>query len=119
MMEAVTNGLVARGVPRFDIFSELFRSPSTPPSGNEVFNVSFSRSRRDSVKWTARQGTLLTFAESLGVQMASGCRVGQCESCAVRLVSGKVRHLHGSEPDDPGICLACQAIPVEDVVLDA
>lgn len=119
MMEAVTNGLVARGVPRFDMFSELFRSPSTPPSGNEAFNVRFSRSGRDSVKWTAGQGTLLTFAESLGVQMASGCRVGQCESCAVRLVSGKVRHLHGSEPDDPGVCLACQAIPVEDVVLDA
>jgi ferredoxin-NADP reductase len=120
MMDSVTAGLVARGVPRFDIFSEVFRSPTAPPTdGNQKFNVSFARSGRGPVSWTPRQGTLLTFAESLGLQMASGCRVGQCESCAVRLVAGKVRHLHGSEPEDSAVCLACQAVPLEDVVLEA
>jgi len=61
----------------------------------------------------------LNFGESLGLRMASGCRVGQCESCAVRLLAGKVRDLHGSEPEDPSTCLTCQAVPLEDVVLDA
>lgn len=118
MMDIVSAGLVERGVPRFDIFSEIFRSPTEPPQGDQRFKVSFLRSGRDAVEWGPQQGTLLSFAESLGLQMASGCRVGQCESCAVRLVSGKVRHLHGSEPEDPGVCLVCQAIPIEDVVLD-
>jgi anaerobic selenocysteine-containing dehydrogenase/ferredoxin-NADP reductase len=120
MMDAVATGLVARGVPRFDIFSEVFRSPAAPPTdGDQRFTVRFARSGRDPATWTPKQGTLLTFAESLGLQMASGCRVGQCESCAVRLLAGKVRHLHGSEPEDPAVCLTCQAVPLEDVVLEA
>ena len=120
MMNTVNAGLLSRGVPRFDIFSEVFRSPPVlPPDGDQKFKVSFSRSGRNAMEWTPKQGTLLSFAESLGLQMSSGCRVGQCESCEVRLVAGKVRHLHGTEPDDPGVCLACQAIPLGDVVLDA
>ncbi|MGJ7604166.1 2Fe-2S iron-sulfur cluster-binding protein [Variovorax sp. LT1R20] len=51
--------------------------------------------------------------------MPSGCRVGQCESCAVRLIAGKVSHLHGREPEDPTVCLTCQAVPLEHLVLDA
>lgn len=48
-----------------------------------------------------------------------GCRVGQCESCAVRILSGRVMHLSGIEPEDPATCLACQAVPLDDIVLDA
>jgi ferredoxin len=120
MMAAVTTGLVARGVPRFDIFSEVFRSPVVPlVDESRRFHITFARSGRDPAVWTASQGSLLSFGESMGLTMPSGCRVGQCESCAVRLLSGKVRHLHGSEPEDPSVCLACQAIPLEDIVLDA
>jgi anaerobic selenocysteine-containing dehydrogenase/ferredoxin-NADP reductase len=120
MMAAVTTGLLARGVPRFDIFSEVFRSPVVPlVDESRRFHITFARSGRDPAVWTASQGSLLSFGESMGLTMPSGCRVGQCESCAVRLLSGKVRHLHGSEPEDPSVCLACQAIPLEDIVLDA
>ncbi|VFR57078.1 Anaerobic dimethyl sulfoxide reductase chain A [plant metagenome] len=120
MMDNVRAGLVARGVPNFDIFHEVFRSPAALPADtNQRFQVSFARAGRGPLTWTAKQGTLLTFAESQGLQMPSGCRVGQCESCAVPLVSGKVRHLHGREPEDPSVCLTCQAVPIEDVVLDA
>ncbi|MDX8502619.1 2Fe-2S iron-sulfur cluster binding domain-containing protein [Mesorhizobium sp. VK4C] len=38
---------------------------------------------------------LLDFAEKKGEQLPSGCRVGQCESCAVRVLQGRVRHLGG------------------------
>jgi ferredoxin len=62
--------------------------------------------------------TLLGFAEQAGLALPSGCRVGQCESCAVRIVSGRVAHLSGSEPEDPAMCLACQAVPLGDIVLD-
>lgn len=120
MMDSVIAGLVARGVPRFDIFSEVFRSPAAPPTdGPQQFDVRFARSGRGPATWTPRQGTLLSFGESLGLPLPSGCRVGQCESCAVRVIAGKVAHLHGREPEDPTVCLTCQAVPLEDLVLDA
>ena len=74
---------------------------------------------RAAAAWSAADGPLLQFAERLGIDLPSGCRVGQCESCAVRVVSGKVVHLHGTEPDDPDTCLTCQAVPLSDLVLDA
>jgi ferredoxin-NADP reductase len=120
MMDALTTGLIARGVPAFDIFSEVFRSPTSPPQHTgERFNVSFARSGMRDMAWDPAKGSLLQFGESLGIPMPSGCRVGQCESCSVRVVEGKVRHLHGTEPDDQTVCLACQAIPQSDIVLDA
>lgn len=120
MMEDFARGLAERGVPDFDIFREVFKSPPGPVADDgRTFRVSFSRSREAPDLWSAACGPLLNFGESLGVTMSSGCRVGQCESCAVRIVSGSVRHLHGTEPDDASTCLACQAVPVSDVVLDA
>ncbi|MEP6721522.1 MAG: iron-sulfur cluster-binding domain-containing protein [Variovorax sp.] len=120
MMDAVTAGLIARDVPHFDVFSEVFRSPTVPSADTgQRFQVTFARSGDAPLTWTRAQGTLLSFGEVNGRSMPSGCRVGQCESCAVRVLSGKVRHLHGTEPDDPSTCLACQAVPLEDIVLDA
>lgn len=120
LMQALTQGLVERGVPAFDVFSEVFRSPAVmPKDGLQACKVSFTRSGRTAVNWTPAQGTLLQLGESMGLKMASGCRVGQCESCAVRLLSGRVHHLHGTDPDDTTSCLACQAVPIGDVALDA
>ncbi|WP_241299704.1 molybdopterin-dependent oxidoreductase [Burkholderia stabilis] len=119
MMQAITAGLVERGVPPFDIFKEAFRSPSRPAlDPSQQFSVQFARSHRTAV-WTPRDGSLLSFAESLGIAMPSGCRVGQCESCAVRVVSGEVTHPGGSGPDEAEMCLACQAVPVTDISIDA
>ncbi|MGB6102787.1 MAG: molybdopterin-dependent oxidoreductase [Pusillimonas sp.] len=120
MMDNIRDGLCTRGVPAFDIFSEIFRSPPVVDTDNAGrFDVCFEKSNGVRAQWTADRGTLLSFAEGLGLSMPSGCRVGQCESCAVRVISGQVRHLHGVEPDDPSVCLTCQAIPTTDVVLEA
>ena len=114
------NGLMARGAPRFDIFSEIFRSPTTRVANDgRTHRVTFSRTCVEPKTWSAADGPLLQFAERLGIDLPSGCRVGQCESCAVRVVSGKVVHLHGTEPDDPDTCPTCQAVPLSDLVLDA
>ncbi|CAM3426848.1 Molybdopterin oxidoreductase [Bordetella sputigena] len=119
MMRAITEGLAARGVPAFDIFSEAFRSPPrVDVDPTRQYAVRFERSRTEAA-WSAPRGTLLSFADSLGLALPSGCRVGQCESCAVRIMHGQVRHLQGAEPEDPDICLTCQAVPVTDLVLDA
>ena len=119
MMHAVRNGLIARGMPSFDIFHEEFRSPARPAStGTETHAVTFRRSER-TAQWTGASGTLLEFAEHLGIPMPSGCRVGQCESCAVRVLKGTAAHLQGDGPDDPDMLLGCQAIPASDLEIDA
>ncbi|MGO4327664.1 molybdopterin-dependent oxidoreductase [Cupriavidus sp. 2TAF22] len=119
MMSAFADALAARGMHRSDIFREVFRSPERTVSGPEQqFNVVFAKSATARV-WRSADGPLLGFAERLGLALPSGCRVGQCESCAVPVVSGRVLHLHGEEPEDAGVCLACQAIPASDIVLDA
>nr|WP_312795776.1 molybdopterin-dependent oxidoreductase [Tianweitania sp.] len=117
MMDAFADGLIRRGMPKFDIFREVFRSPpELPIDDGRTFSVRFPNSSADAV-WSPGEGTLLSFAESLGLALPSGCRVGQCESCAVRIASGHVRHLHGHEPEDPETCLTCQAVPTEDLIL--
>jgi ferredoxin len=120
MMDAVRQNLVTRGMPAFDIFHEVFQSPA-PAAVTEgaSFQVTFAKSGRRPATWSPRDGPLLAFAQTLGLDLPSGCRVGQCESCAMRVVSGRVRHLNGVEPEEEGQCLACQAVPCEDVVLDA
>ncbi|WP_440534592.1 molybdopterin-dependent oxidoreductase [Variovorax sp. YR566] len=119
LMESFAQGLVARGVPRFDIFREVFRSPPGPlREEGRTYQVIFGRSGTIRADWSAAKGTLLQLGESVGARLPSGCRVGQCESCAVKIVSGKVHHLHGAEPDELDVCLTCQAVPTTDLVLD-
>ncbi|MTH65680.1 molybdopterin-dependent oxidoreductase [Paracoccus shanxieyensis] len=118
MIDGFTGPLKGRGVPGFDIFSEEFRSPiQLPTTGNETFEVEFRRSGKRAM-WTAASGTLLELAERSGVPAASGCRVGQCESCAVRVLGGDVAHLVATALDDASLALACCAIPASKVVLD-
>lgn len=119
MMASFAQGLVARGVPRFDIFREVFRSPPGPLcEDGRTFQITFCQSGKTNVNWSAGKGTLLQLGEAVGAQLPSGCRVGQCESCAVKIVSGKVRHIHGIEPDEVDVCLTCQAVPITDLILD-
>lgn len=119
MMDGLTSGLLARGVPEFEIFRERFRSPATPiASDGSPRTVRFARSGR-TMTWKPQFGTILSCAESAGLGIASGCRVGQCESCAVSVISGEVRHSTEPLGGLDGLCLTCQAIPMTDLVLDA
>ena len=119
MMAALRDQLIARGVPPFDIFKEAFRSPSVPDfKDGEKFLVHFKRSGKV-VEWSAAAGSLLSLGEKNHVQLSSGCRVGQCESCAVQVLSGTVAHISGEGPEESQMCLACQAIPTSELILDA
>lgn len=118
MITSVTEGLLARGVPSFEIFAERFTpAPVAMPDPGAEHTVEF-RSSGVSLTWRPDEGPILDLAQRNGLSLPSGCRVGQCESCAVQVVSGSVVHL--TEP--PGIhdaCLTCQAVPATDIVLDA
>ncbi|MET7639363.1 molybdopterin-dependent oxidoreductase [Streptomyces sp. NPDC005438] len=118
MIREVTEGLVARGVPRFEIFSERFAPPPMAlPEGDARYEVTF-RASGSTLTWQPQDGPLLDLAQRNGLRLPSGCRVGQCESCAVRLLAGSVTHLT-EPPDAQDACLTCQAVPTSDVVLDA
>ncbi|WP_328610737.1 molybdopterin-dependent oxidoreductase [Amycolatopsis sp. NBC_00345] len=120
MLDAVITGLTARGVPRFDIFAEKFHAEARVvevPDGTTA-TVRFARSARE-LTWTKGDGTLLELGEKAGLTMPSGCRLGQCESCAVTVLEGQVAHLVTPADDLPDDrCLTCQAMPMSDVVLD-
>ncbi|MFD7812177.1 molybdopterin-dependent oxidoreductase [Streptomyces sp. NPDC059785] len=121
MLADVTSGLTARGVPRFDIFAEKFhaaaRSVDLPADARAT--VRFARTDRR-LTWHREDGTLLRFAEKEGIRLPSGCRLGQCESCAVTVLDGQVAHLVAPPEDLPDDqCLTCQAMPVSDLTLDA
>ncbi|GAB2539358.1 molybdopterin-dependent oxidoreductase [Nocardia heshunensis] len=120
MLTALTADLRARGVPKWEIFSERFTAPEpiAPRPGKARHTVRFRRSDRELV-WTDEDGTVLQLAERAGLDLPSGCRVGQCESCLVRVHTGKVGHHVDTEHLDEDSCLTCQAIPTTDLELDA
>jgi ferredoxin-NADP reductase len=119
MMLSITAGLIGRGVPAFDIFKEVFRSPVSPRlDPSQRFIVEFARSHKKA-EWSPDKGSLLAFAEGLGINMPSGCRVGQCESCIVRISAGKVEHTSGHAPEEANVCFACQAIPASKITIEA
>ena len=55
--------------------------------------------------WASRGDTLLDAALMSGVNIPHDCRAGQCGSCVVNVVDGRV---FGGENGDPGMVLACQ-----------
>jgi ferredoxin-NADP reductase len=118
MVASMTKGLVSFGVPKFDIYSEVFISPTnTLDDSLGSCSVSFKRSGV-SFQWTPKDGTLLERAERLGVRAPSGCRVGQCESCAVQILVGSTKQLSGAIPEDSDTVFTCRAVPLSDLVLD-
>jgi anaerobic selenocysteine-containing dehydrogenase/ferredoxin-NADP reductase len=119
MIKFVERELVKSGVPKFEIFSERFISPvSSVSSSLSSREVTFARSKR-TLTWTPEIGSLLALAEKSGLTLSSGCRVGQCESCATRILDGTVLHVSEVELTEDGTCLTCVSVPTSDVVLDA
>ena len=119
MRSDATAGLVARGVPRHDIFSEAFTAAADDvPATATGRRVRFARSGVEAV-WSTADANLLDLAERVGVTLPGGCRVGQCETCRVELRSGQVSHRGDVAPPDPQHCLACVAVPVSDLEIDA
>ena len=109
--------LLAWGLPRYDIASELFTTRTEVPADLAPRKVTLARSET-SFRWSPGAGTLLDAAEAAGLRLPSGCRTGQCESCQVRVSAGAVAHLAAYD-GPPDHCLTCRAVPLADCVLDA
>ena len=87
-----------------------------------AFKIQFKRSGQ-TLEWDDKAGNLLDFAEAKGIQMESGCRMGVCGSCKVKLLSGNVtmETEDGLEDADKAgrMILPCVAVPESDLVIDA
>jgi ferredoxin-NADP reductase len=128
LMASVAQGLKDWGVPEARIFSEAFgpaaapkapQPPAATAGAPAACKVAFARSGK-SVAWDSAAGNLLNLGRSNGVEIPSGCCVGNCGTCETAVRSGEVRYL--SEPGwkaQPGTCLVCVAAPKGDVELDA
>jgi ferredoxin-NADP reductase len=130
-MKAVWDSLRQLGLPSSQIFYEFF-GPSTlleepaagvveglatVDSGSPV--VHFSRSGK-SVEWGNFQGSILEFAEKHGARPDSSCRVGVCNTCQCKVVSGAVSYIEEPlEMPPSGFALLCVSRPTsEELVLD-
>jgi ferredoxin-NADP reductase len=127
MMEALTSGLKAWGVPESRLHFEAFGPLSVKRVSHAIagapapakHSVSFRKTGR-TVPWDESRGTVLDLAELAGINIPSGCRTGNCGTCVVPVHSGDVTYIQppGTSPE-ARTCLACIAHPKGDLVLDA
>jgi len=128
-MEEMVAGLQDWGVAEHDLHFEAF-GPSTvkrvanaatdAPTGAITSSVAFQQSGVTAA-WDGRAASLLELGEAQGLNLASGCRSGNCGMCATRLLVGQVRYDQPpTAPLDPCFCLTCVAQPASpEIVLDA
>ncbi|RMR03596.1 Molybdopterin oxidoreductase [Pseudomonas savastanoi pv. glycinea] len=112
MVQGLTTALVHSGADTRMIHTEAFGPSSLKVVGPEVKNpqlVKFAKSGGE-LTWKPGAGSLLDQLNGVGRSVSSGCRSGQCESCILPLISGKVVYPEGcvSVPDDQ--CLPCVCV---------
>ena len=120
MTTALRSALSASRHPGDLVFEEAFTGVQVDethlPAG--PFDVTFSRAGK-TVVWSRERGSLLELAEAEGVQILNGCRAGQCESCEITVLDGEIQYRVPVEHEAGDTCLACQAVPRTDLLLDA
>lgn len=127
MMETLIPALEDWGVPEQHIFYEAFGPASitrakkapVPDVNADPITVTFSKSNK-TITWDGESETLLDFAESNGIEVASGCRAGGCGCCQTKITSGEVDYTHVPDFDvEPGSCLMCVSRPTQDLTIEA
>ncbi|WID94549.1 2Fe-2S iron-sulfur cluster-binding protein [Bosea vestrisii] len=107
--------LVRRGMPRYDIFAEAFSASNEVPQALPSRKIAIAGTS-ESFTWRAPSRSILEAALAAGLPLPSGCRVGQCESCIVKVLDGRFAHLVDFD-GEPHQCLTCQAVPLSDLVI--
>lgn len=80
--------------------------------------VRFARSGKAAL-WDIKKGTLLDFAQELGLEAPHSCRTGMCGACAQHLLSGEVAPVRETfASPQAGHILLCSCMPSTDVEID-
>ena len=127
-MNSLYQGLLDWGTPESNIFFEAFGPASIGKVKNKTTAeiraeteavIKFAKSEVDA-KWNSNSDSILELAEENEVTIQSGCRAGNCGTCATQILSGQVTYPDHDQVDcEPGQCLACIAKPKGNVELDA
>jgi ferredoxin-NADP reductase len=119
MTVALRNALSVARHPKDLVFEEAFTGAQVDethlPAG--PFNVTFSRAGK-TVLPVEELWVIARLAEAEGVQILNGCRAGQCESREIAVLDGETLYRIPVEREAGDTCLACQAIPRTDPLLD-
>ena len=133
MLQSLVPALEDWGVPDGNIHFEAFGPASIPrknavsppqvaassDSSGEAVLVTFAKSGKQAT-WEPGKGSLLDFAEDLGIAVSSGCRAGGCGSCQTGIRTGQVAYMQTPDFDpEPGSCLLCVCKPKTAVTLEA
>ena len=125
------SGLLDAGVAAHDIHFEAFGPASvdvakvshpleaeTALAESMAGLIAFTRS---GIKVSCPSGkSVLELAEDLEIPIDSGCRAGNCGTCAVRLLKGSVRYLKSNSTElEAGTVLACIAQPEGEIQVEA
>ncbi len=115
------------GIPCRDIYTQEMGATLAPPA--EIANekelptlhpqpVTFTTSGI-AATWTPEKGTLLEFAESLGITAPFNCRTGMCGMCARKVTSGDVMKIRETSAKTREHCqLMCSTIPMSRVEIE-
>ena len=131
MMDSFRSIVAELGVPPEHLKTEAFGAvkPSPAAAGTSAQPsaaatgplVTFSSNNKSA---KIREGqTILELSEELSIGIEFSCRVGTCGVCKVKMTSGEVDMAVQDALDDDdrknGLILACQAIPKNDVAVEA
>lgn len=133
LLQSLVPALEDWGVPDGRIHFEAFGPASIPrkkpapatqasrqaDDTQGALNVNFAKSGRQA-RWAPGMGSLLEFAENLGLAVNSGCRAGACGTCQTRISAGEVAYSQAPDFDpEPGSCLLCVCTPKTALTLEA
>ena len=122
--EKIRRDLLGLGVPSDSIRYELFQPSEKPSQANgspdSVQHCIHFKQSRANAKFQTNQTSLLACAGQNNVVMESGCGMGACGTCAVRLMSGKVRYTREPQHQiQTSEILPCVCVPESDLEIDA
>lgn len=100
--------------------AEAFTPPVRAVDVEDSGSVQVTLARRGRTLSVPRGQSLLTALEAEGLKLASGCRMGICNTCACGKSSGSTRHLHtGDSENEPVSALRlCVNSATSDLVLE-
>mmetsp|Transcript_9092 Transcript_9092/g.14001 ORF Transcript_9092/g.14001 Transcript_9092/m.14001 type:complete len:716 (-) Transcript_9092:221-2368(-) len=98
-------------------------SPPEPlvPAATTPQHVRFAKTHFDTQWEPEKSGSLLELAEAHGIQVSYACRLGNCGTCVTKILKGSVTYatpLAAAADIEDAHCLLCQAVPVEQEVLE-
>lgn len=122
-MADLRKDLIAQGLPPDQIRTEAFLDQAGPlediaglAQGQKPAKIALQRSKLV-LDWAPKDGSLLDLLIAHQVKVSYSCRMGDCQSCLQKLLTGQTLSLPDTEVSE-GHVLLCQAVPCGDLALD-